>query len=271
MARTTPTCDDVLPSEIAYAKINLALHVRRRGADGYHVLETIFAFCSDGDRVAAAVGQSPSLTITGPFASGLSTTDNLVVRAANLFQQFAALTLDKRLPIASGIGGGSADAAATLRLLSRLTGEPMPPSAARRAMGADVPACVVSATRRGDGAGEVLSAGPDVTGMPILLVNPMIALSTAAVFGAWDGIDRGPLGPWRDGRNDLETPAMSLVPQIGALLDWLRQCAGVTVARMSGSGATCFALFETPAERAAAAAGVSTHFPGYWIMESTLR
>ncbi len=258
-------------TETAYAKVNLALHVRRRRDDGYHELETVFAFCDGGDMLTAEAGSNLSLTIDGPFAAGLSATDNLVIRAAEAMGVSAQLHLTKNLPVASGIGGGSADAAAALRLLARLTGRVLPSLDEQRVLGADVPACVMSQTLRGEGVGEVLSPVASVSGVPILLVNPRIPLSTGAVFKAWDGVDHGPLGDWRDGRNDLEVPACALVPEIATLLDWLKRCHDVTLARMSGSGATCFALFATEAGRARAVNGLKDAFPGYWAMESALR
>jgi 4-diphosphocytidyl-2-C-methyl-D-erythritol kinase len=261
----------VAAAETAYAKINLALHVRRRREDGYHEIETVFAFCGDGDVVTAAPARDLTLEIEGPFAEGLSATDNLVLDAARCFSSRFSLKLTKNLPVASGIGGGSADAAATLRLLSRLTGEPLPPVEIQRALGADVPACVVSQSRRGTGVGEVLESISPVTGLSVLLVNPLIALSTAAVFRTWDAIDRGPLDNWRTGRNDLESPAKALVPVIGELIDWLEVQPGTMLARMSGSGATCFALFSEDWACAEAAAEARRLFPAYWVMESVLR
>lgn len=258
-------------SETAYAKLNLALHVRRRRDDGYHELETVFAFCEDGDRVTAEAADATSLTIDGPFAAGLSTTDNLVVRAAEAIGVTARLHLTKNLPVASGIGGGSADAAATLRVLARLSGKPLPTLDVQRALGADVPACVLSQTMRGEGVGEALSPVASLTGTPVLLVNPRIPLSTAAVFRAWDGVDRGPLEAWLRGRNDLESAARTLVPEIATLVDWLSGRHDVTLARMSGSGATCFAFFSTETARTAAVKACGEAFPGYWTMESTLR
>ncbi len=180
----------------------------------------------------------------------------------------AHVRLTKNLPVASGIGGGSADAAATLRLLSRLSGQILPPLDAQRALGADVPACLVSQTVRGEGVGDVLVADTQVTGIPVLLVNPGIALSTAAVFKAWDGIDHGALGDWRDGRNDLELPARTLVPEIATVLNWLAAQDDVMMARMSGSGATCFALFTSAEARDRAAARVPRE---WWHMASVLR
>ncbi|MBA3897422.1 MAG: 4-(cytidine 5'-diphospho)-2-C-methyl-D-erythritol kinase [Sphingomonadaceae bacterium] len=248
--------------ETAYAKINLALHVRRRRADGYHDIETVFAFCEDGDVIEAEASDTLSLTIEGPFGRGLETEDNLILRAARAVGATAALRLSKNLPVASGVGGGSADAAAALRLLG--TADP----AIAAQLGSDVPACLGSTTARGEGRGETLLPVEPVTGTPILLVNPRIPLSTARVFAAWDGIDRGRLGDWRAGRNDLEAPARALVPEIAAILDWLNAQPGVTLARMSGSGATCFALFESEAQRDRAVAAVPAE---WWHMSSRLR
>ena len=261
----------VILTETAYAKINLALHVRRRRDDGYHELETVFAFCEHGDVVTAAAADTLSLTIDGLFADGLSSTDNLIVRAAEAMGVTARLHLTKNLPVASGIGGGSADAAATLRVLARLTKRALPPLDVQLALGADVPACVVSNTMRGEGVGEALSRVGPVTGTPVLLVNPRLPLSTAAVFRVWDRIDHGPLGDWRAGRNDLAVPACTLVPEIAVLTDWLAGRHDVTLARMSGSGATCFALFGSVEARQRAAHEVTLAFPGYWAMETVLR
>lgn len=251
--------------EIGYAKINLALHVRARRADGYHRIETIFAFCEEGDVLTAVPGEGLSLDVTGPFAGALADEpDNLVLRAARaLGADNLAFTLDKRLPVAAGLGGGSADAAAALRLLGGGT------EIARR-LGADVPACLLSRTARGEGRGDDIEpveiAG--LAGAPVLLVNPGIALSTAAAFARWDGVDRGPLGDWERARNDLEAPARALVPAIGAVLEAL---AGASVARMSGSGATCFGLYGSEAERDAAAAAIRMAYPGWWVSQTRLR
>lgn len=257
--------------ETAYAKVNLALHVRGRRADGYHELETVFAFCADGDVLSAERADTSVLAINGPFGEGLSATDNLVNRAAETMGVTARLHLTKNLPVASGIGGGSADAAAALRLLAQLYGQPLPPLDIQRRLGADVPACVVSQTRRGTGVGEALSPAESVAGTPVFLVNPRVPLSTAAVFGAWDGVDRGPLDNWREGRNDLEAPARMLVPEIGTVIDWLSSRHDVIMARMSGSGATCFALFGSEAARSRAALETERAHPGWWGMESVLR
>ena len=260
--------------EIAYAKINLALHVRRRRDDGYHDLETLFAFCADGDVLEAEAADELSLKIDGPFARDLSATDNLVLGAAEMLGQGrgAAIRLTKNLPVASGIGGGSADAAATLRLLSRVWGIERDLHVIAAQLGADVPACIRSTTSRGEGRGDALTVSEtDVSGTPLLVVNPSISLSTACVFKAWDGVDRGALSDWRIGRNDLDSPAQLLVPAIGDLIEWLSGRAGVTTARMSGSGATCFALFADRADCKEAVEAAAREFPNYWVMQSVLR
>ena len=269
---------DAAPArDLAPAKLNLALHVRGRLPDGRHALQTIFAFCTDGDRLSAHPADELSLTISGPFAEGLEVEGNLVLRAACALAEAsgcgkgAAIHLDKRLPVASGLGGGSADAAATLRLLTSLWNI-NPDHAVRVAprLGSDVPACLLSLPMRGEGAGDQLTPADlsDLSGVPVLIVNPLIGLSTAAVFSRWDGVDRGRLGDWREGRNDLEAPALALVPEIADVLDWLRRCQGTTVARMSGSGASCFSLFADEAARDQAAASVP-HV--WWHLATNLR
>ena len=267
--------------EIAYAKINLALHVRSREPDGYHRIETIFAFCEDGDRLSVRGGEGLSLQCTGPFAAQLGAPqDNLVFRAARELRRRAgatagaALLLEKKLPLASGIGGGSADAAAALRLLSRwwkLEPDRQELHALARELGADVPACLASRLARGEGRGDVLTSMiGDLSGTPLLLVNPNVPLSTASVFGAWDGIDRGSLGEL-PGRNDLEAPALQLAPAIGEVLEALAGMAGATFVRMSGSGATCFALFQGEAERDSGQAAIAGARPDWWTLATRLR
>ncbi|RDE06601.1 4-(cytidine 5'-diphospho)-2-C-methyl-D-erythritol kinase [Sphingomonas aracearum] len=271
--------------ETAPAKINLALHIRARRSDGYHELETLFAFLADGDTVTLEDGP-PGLVIEGPFAGGLdSGADNLVVRAAALFAETfgvpdrAALTLVKRLPIASGIGGGSADAAATLRALARRHGIARDDRRlfdAALALGSDVPACLLGRTALGRGRGEVLTPSDGLAGTPVLLVNPGVAVSTASVFRAWSGADAGPIPPGDPlaaalaGRNDLEPPARLLAPEIDAVLAELTGMAGARLVRMSGSGATCFALFDGVAARDAARASIASCRPEWWCLSSVL-
>jgi 4-diphosphocytidyl-2-C-methyl-D-erythritol kinase len=259
--------------EIAPAKLNLALHVRGKLPDGRHAIETVFAFCTDGDRLSALPAPELSLKVAGPFGNDIES-ENLALEAARRLAMSAgvtdgaALTLDKRLPVASGIGGGSADAAAALRLLTSLWN--IPPRHAEEVapgLGSDVPACLLSLPMRGEGAGDQLSpiSLSDVSGAPVLLVNPRVPLSTAQVFARWDGEDRGPLGDWREGRNDLEQAAIALVPQIGSVLAWLSAQGGADFVRMSGSGATCFALFDSEEARDAAEEAV----PREWWRQAT--
>jgi 4-diphosphocytidyl-2-C-methyl-D-erythritol kinase len=264
--------------EIAPAKLNLALHVRGKLPDGRHAIETVFAFCTDGDRLSGENAAEISLAVTGPFAENLRDhEDNLVIMAARALSDSsrpakgAALTLDKRLPVASGIGGGSADAAAALRLLTSLWQiEPQFAQEIAPRLGSDVPACLLSLPMRGEGAGDRLTPIDlsDLSRTPLLLVNPRMALSTADVFAGWDGVDRGPLGDWREGRNDLEAAAIALVPQIESVLAWLGTRPGATFTRMSGSGATCFALFESEEARDAAADSVPRE---WWRLATFLR
>jgi 4-diphosphocytidyl-2-C-methyl-D-erythritol kinase len=271
--------------EIGYAKVNLALHVRGREPDGYHRIETLFAFCEDGDRLIAEPAEALTLRVTGPFASDLGgePEKNLVVRAARLLAaRFeagggAALTLEKNLPVASGIGGGSADAAAALRLLNRLWGlqaEEAHLLPLARELGADVPACLLSRTARGRGRGDELAEEdlPDVRGNPVLLVNPGVALATAEVFRRWSGTDGGavPADPGR-GRNDLEAPARALAPVIGDVLAALAAAEGSRLVRMSGSGATCFAVYADADARDRAAAAIAARHPGWWRLLSRFR
>lgn len=263
--------------EVAPAKLNLALHVRGRLPDGRHAIETIFAFCTDGDRLSAVEGEGLSLTIGGPFADSLEVDDNLVIRAARALAEAsgsgkgAAIHLDKRLPVASGLGGGSADAGAALRLLTSLWKiDPRFAMEVAPALGSDVPACLLSLPMRGEGAGDRLTSFDlsELSGTPVLIVNPLVPLSTRHVFEGWDGEDRGPLSDWRKGRNDLEAPAKTLVPEISDVLDWLGQCDGANFARMSGSGASCFALFDSEEARDLAAASVPQ---AWWHLATNLR
>lgn len=275
----------VTDTETAYAKINLALHVRRRREDGYHDIESLFAFAEDGDVLAATARADGKLTLSidGPFAQGLDTgADNLVLRAARALQDHAPrgagadIHLVKNLPVASGIGGGSADAAATLRLLARLWSVDIDMRHIAAALGSDVPACLSSRTLFGTSRGEEIDFRDlgGLSGSPLLLVNPGKGLSTGSVFAGWDRLDRGMLAAdslyalVREGRNDLHPPAAALVPEIDEVLSFLSVQPGVVLARMSGSGATCFALFESVAARNAAAA--ATAGP-WWCMATRIR
>jgi 4-diphosphocytidyl-2-C-methyl-D-erythritol kinase len=264
--------------EIAAAKLNLALHVRGKLPDGRHRIETVFAFCIAGDRLTADPADRLTLTASGPFANELpDSDDNLVLRAARALQEAAKVAhgatihLDKQLPVASGIGGGSADAAATLRLLTSLWHiDPAHAEAVAPKLGSDVPACLISQAARGEGAGDELSLVDPVgiSGAPVLLANPRTALSTADVFARWNGIDQGPLDDWQQGYNGLEAAATELLPQIETVLAWLGTRPGATVARMSGSGATCFAMFDSETARDDAAMAVPRE---WWHLATALR
>lgn len=273
-------------TEPAPAKLNLALHVRARRSDGYHELDTLFTFVTDGDRLTAEPADSWRLRITGPFAAGLDAADdNLITRAARAFTaEFGvvidlAVTLEKHLPIASGVGGGSADAAAMLRILARLHGigrdDPRLIRIAE-ALGSDVPVCLAGVTALAQGRGEQLTPIAGLSGTPVLLANPRAPVSTAAVYAGWDEVDRGPLPEGdalaitRDGRNDLQPPALTLAPVIADVLAGLAEDGTAKVVRMSGSGATCFALFEDAAARDRVAAKLGRDHPVWWLLPTTL-
>lgn len=271
-------------AEDAPAKLNLALHVRARRADGYHELETLFAFVQHGDRLAMTRAEAPSFVVNGPFAGALAGEgDNLVLRAVRGFAAAygdpgpLAITLTKTLPVASGIGGGSADAAAALRLLARLTGVEDASGLMNIAayLGSDVPACLLGRAALGRGRGEALTPLGGLEPLPALLVNPGVAVPTGPVFAGWDRVDRGPLADGDPltvalaGRNDLEPPALRLAPVIGEVLARLR-ATGPVLARMSGSGATCFALYRSETQRTAAAQAVRSAEPAWWCFETAL-
>lgn len=272
--------------EPAPAKLNLALHVRRRRDDGYHELETLFAFVRDGD-VVRLDPEGEGFAVEGRFGAALASEgNNLVTRARDAFGAAFGLatpgriTLDKRLPVASGLGGGSADAAATLRLLARRAGVTVEDPrlfAVADALGSDVPACLYGRTAIGTGRGEQLEWIEGASGVPVLLVNPGVAVSTGPVFAAWDRVDRGPISAVgsliaraRAGRNDLYSPALTVAPQIADAVAWLERQPGADLCRMSGSGATCFATFENSAMCRAATERLRQAHPGWWCLETVL-
>ena len=263
-----PYADSAVPPggatirEVAPAKINLFLHVGDKRADGFHPLQSLAVFTDLGDRLAIEQGLGLSLAIDGPFARGLdSEGDNLVLRAARaLDSQGAKLSLTKNLPVASGIGGGSADAAAALRGLNQLWGlgkDDAALSDIAAGLGSDIPACVLSQPCFMEGRGEVLRPAECLPTIPMLLVNPGVAVPTKDVFAALDkrsGVDmalpRGRFGDTADllrfletTRNDLETPARQIQPVIGDVLSAITALPGALLVRMSGSGATCFGIF----------------------------
>ncbi|MBU6164899.1 MAG: 4-(cytidine 5'-diphospho)-2-C-methyl-D-erythritol kinase [Alphaproteobacteria bacterium] len=268
--------------EPAPAKINLALHLRRRRADGYHDLESLFAFTEFGDTLSAEAADGLALTLTGPMAAAADVgDDNLVLRAARALAAAACvrpnarLHLDKRIPVAAGLGGGSADAAAALRLLNRLWGLDWPLdrlAALAEPLGADVPVCVFSRTMLGAGKGEILSPWPDdFAGTPLLLVNPRVAVPTGPVFAGWDRQDHGgitPGVPVSALRNDMTAAAIAIQPVIADVLARLAG-QGATLVRMSGSGATCLALYPDATARDAAAAALA--MSGWWLCATAIR
>lgn len=261
-----------LLTEFAPAKVNLYLHVVGRREDGYHRLDSLVVFAGVGDRLTVAPGDGLTLSMTGPFAAGLQDEgDNLVLQAARALAALAGipaagrLVLEKNLPVASGIGGGSADAAAALRLLCRFWGlAPSRDDLHRLAygLGADVPVCLNSRPALLSGIGEILAPAPALPAIGLVLVNPGVAISTPVVFrartGPFSDVFRGSdlASIIRATRNDLEPPARALAPVIGQVLNTLTEIPGCLLARMSGSGATCFGLFNTPAAAQAAAASV---------------
>jgi len=286
----------VVGTAFAPAKINLALHVTGRRADGYHRLDTLVVFADIGDTIeaiSAPLAPEPWLEIVGPFAAGLDAgPDNLVLRAARAYAAAGGridglgLRLTKRLPVASGIGGGSADAAATLRLLmdirprSTSSGDML---ALATSLGADVPMCLSSASLRATGIGEILAPVDGLPRLPMLLVNPGIGVSTPAVFKRLERPDNPALpefpAAFRDviavadwlgqTRNDLEAPAIAALPAIAEVIDAVAASEGCRMARMSGSGATVFGLFADRADAERAAGRIAASHPGWWVAATT--
>ena len=265
-------------SRFAPAKVNLFLHVTAKRADGYHLLDSLAVFPDVGDWVRAAPAEALSLKISGRFGGVLQAEpDNLLLRAARRLKSGAgaALALEKNLPVASGIGGGSADAAAALRLWADLWGLKSDLHEAALALGADVPVCLSSVPARMGGVGEILGAAPALPRFGMVLVNPGVAVATPAVFRARTGGFSAPAALpsyWPDAAamvadlqrttNDLQTAAIGIQPVIGEVLAALAAQPGVMMARMSGSGATCFAILRTPEEAADTAARIAR--PGWW-------
>ncbi len=270
---------------LARAKVNLALHVTGQRSDGYHLLDSLVCFAEVGDTVSVEPADDLSLRIGGPMAGSLPVAeDNLVLRAARVLApgRGARITLIKRLPVASGIGGGSADAAAALLALADLWGVALPPAEAVLALGADLPVCLAGRAARMRGIGELVEplAAPLPEGW-MALVNPGVGVSTPETFKRLARKDNPPLPELpaladlaaladflADQRNDLMPPALTLAPAIGAALTGLRAQAGCQLARMSGSGATCFGLFAE--EAAARAAAAAMQRPGWWSVAARI-
>ncbi|MFV0644961.1 MAG: 4-(cytidine 5'-diphospho)-2-C-methyl-D-erythritol kinase [Sphingomonadaceae bacterium] len=269
-------------TETAYAKINLALHVRKRRVDGYHELETLFAFVDTGDKLTARVADVDRLSVTGEFASGLANPfDNIVAKAMNALprSEGLAVNLEKRLPVAAGLGGGSADAGAIFRLIRRSYGLPDDWQERAARLGADVPACVESVTCIGRGTGtELMPVENDMAGMAVLLVNPRIPMPTGPVFAAWSGQDNGPLvGETAQeiavsNANDLERIVFETMGVEPAFHVWNELAdTNPLLVRMSGSGATIFAIYDDIQGRDDAAEQIERAHPEWWMMRGALR
>ncbi|MBI2717720.1 MAG: 4-(cytidine 5'-diphospho)-2-C-methyl-D-erythritol kinase [Rhizobiales bacterium] len=278
-------------SEFAPAKINLALHVLGRRADGFHQLDSIVAFADVGDELRFTPAAEFSLTVSGPFATALPTTaSNIILRARTAAERIAtargrklpgaAIHLVKNLPVASGIGGGSADAAAALRGLLRLAGIAEYDEAIMveaLTLGADVPVCLLSKACRMQGVGELITPLENFAPLHAVLVNPGVEVSTADVFRGL-GLNPGescstPIADPNDPatwRNDLTTPAVAIAPAIAEVLEALRSQPGITSACMSGSGATCFAVFDKQTAAREAVRRLALPTRHWWICKTTL-
>jgi 4-diphosphocytidyl-2-C-methyl-D-erythritol kinase len=276
-------------SRSAPAKINLFLHVGAKRADGFHALQSLVAFTEAGDELTFAPALDLSLKIGGPFAAALAPeADNLVLKAGRALQAHtgsergAAIVLSKNLPVASGIGGGSADCAATLRGLAQLWELQLPQETLceiAATLGSDVPVCVASTPQWMEGRGEILTPLQGVPALPVVLVNPGVGVPTGKVFAALE-TRRGvalPLPPkfknadaliayLKTTANDLEAPARKIAPAIGDVLDLLAAQKDVLLARMSGSGATCFALFASEDAAQTAAHAIAQAHRRWWAV-----
>ena len=270
----------------ARAKINLALHVTGQRGDGYHLLDSLVAFADWGDRLMFAPSKKLTLTIDGDHGHGLpSGAKNLIIRAARALHPSlgARITLEKNLPLSSGIGGGSADAAATLRGLAQLWGLALPDAKTILALGADVPVCLAGHAARMQGVGDIITP-IDLPDAWLVLVNPGVEVSTAQVFQDLVPKDNPPLPPvippfpdvqslaafLTDQRNDLEYPAMLLCPDIAAVISELEERNGCLIARMSGSGATCFGLFADEDSAYWAARMIGQNKKHWWVVPTIL-
>lgn len=283
--------------ENAPAKVNLTLRVLGRRSDGYHEIESLVAFAELGDTLSFSLGGELALTVRGPNAAKAGeNADNLVLKAAQALAPrvagmgLGAFVLDKRLPVAAGLGGGSADAAAALRLLARANSLPVDDGRlhdAARVTGADVPVCLDPRPRLMRGIGEILSGPLKLPALPAVLANPGVAVPTKSVFTAWrhaasealplDITAVAKIGSREEylqllatQTNDLESPAIAVEPAIAEVLAALRALTGCRLARMSGSGATCFALFSAAAAAIEAAKVLSSKYPHWWVRASAL-
>ncbi|QDG77011.1 4-(cytidine 5'-diphospho)-2-C-methyl-D-erythritol kinase [Labrenzia sp. PHM005] len=283
-------------AELARAKVNLALHITGQRSDGFHLLDSLAVFPQIGDRIAIEPADTLELIVDGPFARDLEggTENNLVLKSLNGFAESAGIvvpkvkiTLTKRLPVASGIGGGSSDAATTLRLLEDITGHYLAEDELHKlatSLGADVPVCLEPEPQFMRGIGEDLSPGPSLPACGIVLVNPKVGVETPAVFKALEHRKNPPLPKapaefddlaalthyLESSRNDLQVPALSVCPEIADVLTALDADSRVVFTRMSGSGATCFGLCENTDTRSIEMDLRSAH-PNWWVASGPLR
>lgn len=281
-------------TKFARPKVNLFLHITGKRTDGYHVLESLVCFPSGGDRVSVTAGDRLSFTQTGPYAKNMGeAADNLVMKAALLLQQTygtqngAQIHLEKNLPVASGIGGGSSDAASVLHLLCDLWQLDVPLNdlcKLGQTLGADLPVCLHDGPALMSGIGEVITPVKSLPKLYILLVNPGVEVSTPAAFSKLTRIGGSPdAGSFDDlsctdfidrlkiCRNDLQKGAIELVPQIGQALDALQSNDDCLLARMSGSGATCFGLYESLEAAEAAGTEIASHHQNWWVDASLMQ
>ena len=267
----------------APAKINLTLHVTGRRNDGYHLLDSLVVFADIGDQLHIETAADTSLSVTGPMAVGVPTDDaNLVIKATHLIGIDAEIHLEKHLPNAAGIGGGSADAGAVLRVLSKLTGTPVPQNGLP--LGADVPVCLLSCTARMQGIGDIVAPLKDIPPLDAVLVNPGFNVPTGPIFQNLKtpnntfmpdtiptGLDAPKFAQWlATQRNDLEPSAIAVQPAIATTLKTLRATHACLLARMSGSGATCFGLYTDSKTAASAALKIQNQNPDWWVVQTRL-
>jgi 4-diphosphocytidyl-2-C-methyl-D-erythritol kinase len=283
-------------SEVAYAKVNLTLHLIERLPDGYHALDSLVAFVDVGDQLQATLLPDGELrlVIDGEYGRGLPNEDNLIIRAAQRLQQEAAMSqgaalrLSKQIPVGAGLGGGSADAAATLRLLNHLWGLEYSPAMLAELgsdLGADIPACVFSVPTRMEGIGDQLHAMPHIPAMPLVLLYPNAPLWTPEVYAATAGkpfsgqlsgiptigASKNDWLAWlHTTHNDLEPAACSLSTHIQTMLDALLAMEGCALARMSGSGSACFGVFDSQKAAVDAAQIIQNAQPNWWVRVSQL-
>lgn len=269
--------------EFAPAKVNLTLHVTGQRQDGYHLLDSLVMFADVGDRITARPSETPIMVIKGPMADGLPRDrSNLVARAADVMGVSAHIQLEKNLPLAAGIGGGSSDMAATLRALARISGKDIPDDLV--AFGADVPVCMYGRAARMQGIGDEIHTVPDMPVLHAVLVNPKLPVMTAEVFKRLrnhtnapmptdlpTGVTSRDLVAWLgEMRNDLQDAAIEAEPIIEHVFNTLAVTPGCLLTRMSGSGGTCFGLYGD-AETAASAAGrLHEDYPGWWVAATKL-